>query len=131
MRVFVYWNLHKHLFSVREVKTGLVIHHANELVIENARFSVGQKGRERVLREKRKNVHAGVRGAWPDGWVESVTAPNLRGFQRITYNPYKHTTFVRARDEAPVEGADLVVCAIRNGRARIYAKGLKILELSA
>ncbi len=62
MRVYLYWNLHKHLFSVRNTKTGLVVDHARRVKMTNVTFAVGQKGRERVLAEGRKNVHAGVRG---------------------------------------------------------------------
>lgn len=127
MRVFVYWNLHKHLFSVRNTKTGLVVDHARRVKMTDVTFAVGQKGRERVLAEGRKNVHAGVRGEQVE-----VHRANLRGYERMTYNPYKHTTFVRASDQAPVEGADMVLLLIReDGRAQIWAKGLRILELSA
>ena len=128
MRVYIYWNLHKHLFSVRNTKTGLVVKHAEQAWLLDATFAVGQKGRERVLAEGRKNVHAGVRGDWIATYGEPL---DLRGLQRVTYNPHKNTTFVRARDGVPVEGADQVFFVIRNGRARIYAKGLRILELSA
>ena len=54
-------------------------------------MKVNRKGRERVLREKRKNVHAGVEGylshedshVW-HGWVDMV---------EISYNPYKYPSF--------------------------------------
>ncbi len=56
-------------------------------------FKVSQAGRKRVLKEQRKNVHAGVHGYlenWQMGeWIDSH--PTARP---VTYNPYKHTNFV-------------------------------------
>ena len=48
------------------------------------------KGREKVLREKRKNVHAFVKGYLQD--AENVDTD--RPATQVTYNPYKYETFV-------------------------------------
>jgi hypothetical protein len=61
-RVEVYWNLHKKCFSYRPARKGGRVLHASSLLLENVTFAVQPAGRERVLREKRKNVHAFVRG---------------------------------------------------------------------
>ena len=64
--------------------------------------------------------------------VKAVGSPwdadNMTGWTRITYNPYKYDSFVRASDEWPVTGADEVRLVIRNGRARIYARGVHLRE---
>ena len=62
MKHFVYYNLHKHVFSVRSCKSGLVEHHVNTVILSDCDFKVSKAGRDRVLKEKRKNVHAGVKG---------------------------------------------------------------------
>ena len=98
-KVFVYRNLHKNCFSVKCVKTGLVIAHVDEIVLENVTFKVSQAGRQRVLREKRKNVHAGVQGTW----VKNETAVSLK--HSVTYNPYKYDSFVEKATEVPVKTA--------------------------
>ena len=57
MRVFVYYNLHKKLWSVKALEgpqKGRVIRRANHVTLRDAMPKVSQKGRERVLREKRK-----------------------------------------------------------------------------
>jgi hypothetical protein len=62
-------------------------------------MKVNQKGRERVIREKSKNVHAGISGylrfyedtIW-HGWVDMV---------EITYNPYKYESFVHVQNKKP------------------------------
>lgn len=140
MRAFVYWNLHRDLFSVRNTRTGRVEAHAQMVVIHDATFAVSQAGRARVLRERRKNVHAGVRGEVAhvemhpfDGWPRADLPKmdeeiSVRGWTRVTYNPYRFTTFVRASDERPLEGAEEVRMVIRGGRARVYARGLKYAE---
>ena len=65
MKVDVYRNLHNGMYSIksREAGTrGLVIAHATRLWLSDVQFVVSQAGRNRVLREKKKYVHAVVRG---------------------------------------------------------------------
>jgi hypothetical protein len=120
-RAFIYWNLHRDCYSVRGCRSGRVFAHADGVRVTDAVLAVSEAGRQRVLRERSKNVHAGVRGT-----VEvNPASVDLRGWTRITYNPYKYETFVRASDERPVIGADDVQMVIRDGRPRVYAKGLR------
>lgn len=87
-RVEVYYNLHKKCWSVRSCKTGRVIKHADSLAMRDCKFVVRPAGREKVRREGRKNVHAFVRGYIDEA---SKTPPT---HILVTYNPYKHDTFV-------------------------------------
>jgi len=118
MRVFVYRNLHKNCWSVRSCETGRVVFHADAVWIMDATFSVGTKGRERVLREKKKNVHAGVRGTLSgyknsDGiegqWFKFGEGAVSTGGVEVYYNPYKVATFVRKADSTPIHAADGVM----------------------
>ena len=59
-KVFVYKNLHKDCWSVKQ--NGLVKMHTTQLVMVACKFKVNEKGRQRVLEEQRKNVHAGIHG---------------------------------------------------------------------
>lgn len=104
MNVDVYYNLHKHCWSVKDRKTGLVIAHRDEVLIRNATGVVQPAGRDKVRREGRKNVHAFIRG-------ELVDAPTyMQGVARpITYNPYKNDTFVYKQTGCVFEGADAVL----------------------
>lgn len=97
MRVFVYRNINKKCLSVRDVKTGLVIAYVDEITLINVRFKVSEAGRKRVLKERCKNVHAGVEGEW----LKTAKAPNLNKSTRIIYNPYKYKTFVKANTIEP------------------------------
>lgn len=93
MKVFIYRNLHfrnQVMFSVRNEKTKLVIDHAPVVYLAKVRFKVSEAGRQRVIREKRKNVHAGAQG------MRLESLPDTEGLTRIkvSYNPYKGPTFV-------------------------------------
>ena len=97
MKVEVYFNLHKRVFSIRSCKTGRVIHHAKDVHIVNPKFVVREGGRQRVLRERKKNVHAFVRGN-----LTTFKDNPSRLADTIGYNPYKYDSFVNVTDEAPV-----------------------------
>ena len=85
-KVFVYRNLRKKCWSIRDVKTGLVIAHKDTVILSWAEFKVSEAGRQRVLREQRKNVHAGIQGVLSE-------VDNTLGL-RVSYNPYKGPNFV-------------------------------------
>jgi hypothetical protein len=101
MRVFVYWNLHRNLWSVKALEgphKGLVVAHRESLTIEGAAPRVSQRGRDRVLREGRKNVHAGI-----VGYVSPFDTPEgATEWPQATYNPYKGPCFVHKG--GPLEG---------------------------
>jgi hypothetical protein len=108
-KYYVYWNLHKKCYSVRF--RGRVIHHLDRLIGVNATFRVSQVGRQRVLREQSKNVHAFVVCDdivfWQERWPNDIT-DNLYGRpNKVTYNPYENATFVDKKSQ-PVYSADIV-----------------------
>lgn len=108
-KVDVYYNLHKKCLSVRDCDTRRVSKHLDHVVLNNVTFKVSESGRQRVLRDRCKNVHAYVRGV-----VDSSACCSDERFVRVTYNPYKYSTFVRADDETPVHKAQQVIINGRN-----------------
>ena len=120
MRVEVYFNLHKKTFSVRSCRTGRVIHHTDKVHIANPEFVVRKAGRERVLREGKKNVHAFVRG--------DVTFFNLMyhpTLDTLTYNPYKYASFVDKQTEEPVYKASRAWLTVTDKIPTIQAEGVQ------
>lgn len=114
-RVEVYWNLHKHLFSVRPLEgpyKGRVVAHTDNLDLYDVTFTVQPKGRQRVLTEGRKNVHAFVRG------VASAGLPHDT-LTTVTYNPYRDTSFVDVSSGRPVTWAHVVKARAVNGKATL------------
>ena len=106
-RVFVYFNLHKKLWSIKCLKTGLVIGHAHTVFIKDATFKVSKRGRERVITERVKNVHAGVVGTLIATDQPTVFSQNDATIN-VTYNPYKYETFVDRANLMPVLNSGLV-----------------------
>ena len=107
--VSVYFNLHKHLFSIKSDR--LVKAHGNGFMLQNVTFRVLESGRQRVLVEKKKNVHAFVDGAFhglADG-ADVVTWLATGSVREATYNPYKYSSFVDKQTEMPLQGADMVL----------------------
>lgn len=86
-KVKVYFNLHKKCFSIMDVKTGLVIAHADAVNLHNVEFKVSETGRQRVIREKKKNVHAFVIGEYQGAFVGQEK-------RSAYYNPYKTSHFL-------------------------------------
>lgn len=123
MRVEVYYNLHKHCWSVRALsglRKGRVIDHPVEVALTNVTFVVQPAGRERTRREGRKNVHAFARGELVYSLRNPTTSIN-GGFQEATYNPFKYATFVDKHTESPLTGA---TTAILTGK-RVFYHGAK------
>jgi hypothetical protein len=121
MRVFVYFNLHLRCFSIKAlegVNKGRVIAHKHEVQLYDCTYKVSEAGRQRVLREQRKNVHAGVCGTWLGDVTPSVIERYASMGTRVTYNPYKYSTFVNRVTELPIlksRSATMLVAPNANG----------------
>ena len=87
-KVEVYKNLHNGLFSVRQ--NGLVVAHVESIVLSYPRIKVNESGRQKVIKNKSKNVHAFLTG-FPNSVNKLFTSTDKRA---ITYNPYRFRTFV-------------------------------------
>lgn len=125
MRVFVYFNLHKKLWSVKALEgadRGRVIAHKRMLTLANATPRVSEKGRQRVLQERRKNVHAGLVGEWdatdPDFFVDARALFSL--VEPITYNPYKYKTFMYRDTDKEYKGSAYAVMDADNRAVYTY-----------
>lgn len=132
-KVKVYFNLHKKCWSIKSMDTGAdygkVKDHALMVELWDVVPKVSQAGRERVLREQKKNVHAGLTGklhcfAKHEGsfkYVYRYLINNKRAnpvWREITYNPYKHESFVYVDTGKPFTGADQVYLLNK----RVYAR---------
>lgn len=119
--VCIYLNLHRPGYlSLRALDgpdKGRVIAHARALVLTDCRLVVSEAGRQRVLREQAKNVHAGIRGvieaiavsddALPD--FEAQARALLSSGRAVRYNPYETTGFIDRATLLPVRTAARVI----------------------
>ena len=91
-RLYVYWNIQKKTWSVRQ--SGKVVGWSGLIFLKDCRFLVGKAGQARVRREGKKNVHAGVSG-YLAMYAEFYTAEAAARDCWVMYNPYKHDTFIQ------------------------------------
>lgn len=142
INVSVYFNLNRKCLSIRAEEgpaKGRVIAHAQTAALGEVTFKVSEAGRQRVLKEQRKNVHAFVRGtliAIEGKFTEAGKAagvdrevmrcPILKtvsqnsNWQQVTYNPYRFDSFVTKEWHEAVTSAG---AAILRGR-EVEASGL-------
>jgi hypothetical protein len=100
-----YRNLHTNTWSLLSRATGRIEAHPTEIIMADPKLVVQPAGVKRVRAEKRKHVHAYVRGrALSDTECKSFNLADYT-WTRITYNPYKHTTFVYAEQNEPIHAA--------------------------
>lgn len=95
-----YWNLNKNCWSILG-SDGRVAKHVMSISLRNCRLVVRPAGREKVLRLKRKNVHAFVRGE------EFVDLQQNLG-RRLRYNPYDNPFFTFADNGERVDACPVV-----------------------
>jgi hypothetical protein len=97
----VYYNLHKHTFSVKYKSK--VILHADYVRLGDVEFRVTQGGKLQVRRENQKNVHAFVIGNLLDYYQYPCdNIPSEPNDNIVTYNPYKYDSFVYKNTEEPI-----------------------------
>jgi len=100
--VFVYRNLHKKCLSVQQ--DGIVRCHVDNIVLEDCEFRVSKAGQRRVRDEKKKNVHAKVKGVvvpHPSDILELE-------WDTVYYNPYRTDEFTEQVTKRHVTGAKFV-----------------------
>ena len=116
-KVMVYYNLHKHTFSVQ--KSGIVVLHADFVKLSNVEFRVRKGGLDKVRKEKVKNVHAFVIGILEDYCEYPCdNIPQDSDGEIISYNPYKNDSFVIKSTQEPIFHGDEVNMV--NGTNKIY-----------
>jgi hypothetical protein len=116
-KVMVYYNLHKHTFSVQ--KSGIVVLHADFVKLSNVEFRVRKGGLEKVRKEKTKNVHAFVIGTLEDYCEYPCdNIPEDSEGDIISYNPYKNDSFVIKSTQEPIFHGEEVNMV--NGTNKIY-----------
>jgi len=102
--VFVYKNLRYDCWSIRVGRK--VKQHANVVWLTDVTFKVSQAGRRRVLREGRKNVHAGLEGTlinYTDASVpDHPVYRKLEKWYTIQYNPYRIDYFLDNKTNKPL-----------------------------
>lgn len=116
-KVMIYYNLHKQTFSI--IYKGLVVNHCDYVKLSDVEFRVRPGGREKVIKEKRKNVHSFVIGTLMDYCkFPCENLPSEPNSNVVTYNPYKYDSYVMKDTEEPIYRAGEV--EMINSRNKIF-----------
>lgn len=128
-KVFVYRNLHNKYYPYSLKQNGFVVARAKSIMLTDCDFVVHEKGRQRVLKTKTKNVHAYVKG-----FVSKIGAcgcdPRKNSLHiKIKYDPYKSRYFktVDFLPEISVFGA-MAVCLNKDGCTASYINWLSYIK---
>jgi len=116
-KVMVHYNLNKHTFSI--TYKNKLITHADHIKLNDVEFRVRPGGRDRVLEDKRKNVHAFVIGTLLEYCkYPCESLPNETNNNIVTYDPYKYSSYVMKDTKEPiyrVGGVEMI-----NSRNKIF-----------
>jgi len=111
-RVRVYKNLHLDCWSIKAMEgedKGKVIAYSDEVTLTQVRFVISEAGRKRVLREKKKNVHAYVEGKVRQPMKTPTYTDDFFG---LRYNPYESCGF---EDEYKRQWWAVFYCHLNHG----------------
>lgn len=112
-KIFVYRNLHKSNYSLRQ--NGKVFDRAACVMLSDVTFKVSENRRQAVIREKRKNVHAGPLGNTYSTDPYKILATLIqtnpgKEIVQISYNPYLTDSFyIKGDISKKLHGAEMVI----------------------
>jgi len=109
--VKLYRNLNNGKWSL--MQNGIVKAYASKLALKDCSFKVSEKSRQRVLKNKRKNVHAFIVG------ILSNELDENENLKEVTYCPYKGGEF-HETDGKPVISAKYIFANIDAKKHVVY-----------
>lgn len=113
--VKVYWNYNKKIWSVQQ--GGKVVSHLESLKLKNVTFQVSEAGRQRVLSQKRKNVHA-----FACGRISSMN-PKTRSVslkREVCYNPYRRMYFFEKESKKSIRPTAIVPVVLLTKDGKVF-----------
>lgn len=118
----IYRNLHKNCFSIQKwipEKKGYRLHsHEQNIIAHEVEFKVSNAGRNSVLKNKQKNVHAFV---YCKNYI--TFAEPLETGDEIIYNPYTEPNFYYLNSKERIDKIDKLI--LTNNKCYVYDKKTK------
>lgn len=111
-KFYIYRNLHQNCFSIKY--RGIVVGRATNIIAINPSFQVSEAGRQKVISERRKNVHAYV---VCDDFLLDPQYYRVVNKGEVKYNPYKNESFVC--DDQPIFKSDYAQLTIVNKKSKV------------
>lgn len=114
-------NLNNGLISVQlktPGKSWFVAGHVNNAVLSCVTFHVSENGRQRVIKEKCKNVHA-----WAQATLLGEVYADLVTPISVNYNPHTDSGFVERHTQKPLQACQYLV--VRNNQVFVSTDAIK------
>lgn len=113
--VKVYWNYNKKNWSVQQ--GGKVVSHLESIKLKNVTFQVSEAGRQRVLSQKRKNVHA-----FACGRISNMNPKtHSMGLKReVCYNPYRRMYFFEKESKKSIRPTVTVPVVVLTKEGKVF-----------
>ena len=91
-RIRIYRNLNNGRMSIQQKpeRSWLVTGHVTDCIIRDVRFHISESGRQRVINDRRKNVHA-----WGEGILIAQAEPDIFAPVELAYDPYTNRSFIQ------------------------------------
>jgi hypothetical protein len=117
----IYRNLRNKCFSVlkyNEEKKGYRLHtHLERAILTDVVTKVSQAGRQKVIQDKQKNVHAFILAKY---YVPIPVDRRVVRSEEIYYNPYEQSTFSENKNGPTFTGCEFAL--LDNSKAYIISK---------
>jgi hypothetical protein len=127
-----YRNLNRRLGDEKDfwsVKQGNIVRfHCRCIFLKDVTFPVNEKVRQRVIANKRKEVHAFVMGFITQTGDAPLFDAYCKDKQEVTYNPYKNETFV-CEDRKVISAA--MCCLVKRGGMKVFASNILTEQTSS
>ena len=127
-----YRNLNRRLGDEKDfwsVKQGNIVRfHCRCIFLKDVTFPVNEKVRQRVIANKRKEVHAFVMGFITQTGDAPLFDAYCKDKQEVTYNPYKNETFV-CKDRKVISAA--MCCLVKRGGMKVFASNILTEQTSS
>lgn len=116
-QVKIYKNLHNGLFSV--MQDNLVVAHIENFKMSSVIFKVNESGRQRVIQEKKKNVHAFICRLLQEINCTDDDLIISNPYTKIRYNPYVSDSFMLSINSFKINNAAKVYGCVKNGMVQL------------
>jgi hypothetical protein len=117
----IYRNLRNKCFSVlkynKEKKGYRLCAHIDRAILTDVTTKVSEVGRQKVLKEKQKNVHAFMLAKY---YVPVPGDRHIVYSEEIYYNPYKQNTFTENKNGTTFTGCEFAL--LQDSKAYIISK---------
>lgn len=123
-KIRIYRNLNNGTMSIQTHTKGTgwrVAGHVTNAIVADGVFHISESGRQRVIAQNRKNVHA-----WYEGVLIGQFNPSIDCPIDLAYNPYINETFVERRSQRAIKRCKYLV--VRNNLVFVSPDALPAIE---